>query len=287
MLAAITSPSPRRTGLNTAHVIIMLSARIRIARTIPLITNLKVNPKKPANYCSPKCVNDLRYAGMGTRKTRALPGRGRRVSSKNAVTCCREHAVALRKLSEAHKEAMSPEQAKDEGTATKACAFPDCGVEFVPNRKTAKYCSNDHYSTCEICGKQVKVERPNLGRPPRACCPSHAVMLGHIPESKAKRGSNSIDRWGTKTPSQSDEVKEKIRKTLDAHPESDHRFGSKNFTDQIKAAYGVDNVSKLDEAKDQKKETALSHYGVGQPMQAPEAKAKIPATHASVLASAS
>ena len=116
MLAAITSPSPRRTGLNTAHVIIMLSARIRIARTIPLITSLKVNPKKPANYCSPKCVNDLRYAGMGTRKTRALPGRGRRVSSKNAVTCCREHAVALRKLSEAHKEAMSPEQAKDEGT---------------------------------------------------------------------------------------------------------------------------------------------------------------------------
>ena len=124
---------------------------------------------------------------------------------------------------------------------------------------------------CEVCGKKTAVKRENLKRAPRACCPSHAAVLGHTPESKAKRVS--------KSPLQASEIKAKIKKTLDEHPELDHRIGSANFRKQIKDTYGVDNVSQADEIKEIKRQTSLRNYGVESPFQSKVVQEKVKATN--------
>lgn len=191
------------------------------------------NPNRVQKYCSMRCQNMVTFGVAAEPKICALPGCGKKVSSTSALTCCKEHANRLRRMTKASMTDLTPEQAKEEGLVVKTCAFPGCGAEFVPDRKSAKYCNGDHYVSCEVCGTRIKVGHKNLKRPPRACCPSHAVMLGHTPESKAKRVANSMARWGTKSPLQAEEVKAKIKKTLDEHPELDHRIGSANFQNQI------------------------------------------------------
>lgn len=209
----------------------------------------------------------------------ALPGCGKKVSSTSALTCCKEHANRLRRMTKASMTDLTPEQAKEKGLVVKMCAFPGCGAEFVPDRKSAKYCNGDHYVSCEICGTRIKVGHKKLGRPPRACCPSHTTMLGHTPESEAKRVANSMAKWGTKSPLQASEIKAKIKKTLDEHPELDHRIGSANFQSQIMDKYGVDNVSRLDEIKARKRETSMTHYGVENPFQAKVVQEKVKETN--------
>ena len=228
------------------------------------------NPKRIPMYCSRSCGDEDRARKRGVR-TCELPGCDNPVSSKTARTCCREHAVALRKLTQS-------EMLQDESKMVE-CAFPGCSNKFVPLRKNEVYCHEQHYAVCEVCGKKTAVKRENLKRPPRACCPSHAVMLGHTPESKAKRVANSMARWGTKSPLQAPEIKAKIKKTLDENPERDHRIGSANFREQIRSEYGVDNVSRLDEIKARKRETSMAHYGVENPFQSKVVQEKVKETN--------
>lgn len=228
------------------------------------------NPDRVQRYCSMKCQNMVTF-GAAAIKTCAYPGCDKQVSSRSALTCCREHAISLRRITEAKMQNDSSRMVE--------CAFPGCHSKFVPLRKNEVYCHEQHYAVCEVCGKKTAVKRVNLKRPPRACCPSHAVMLGHTPESKAKRVANSMARWGTKSPLQASEVKAKIRKTLDEHPELDHRIGSANFQTQIMDEYGVDNVSRLDEIKARKRETSMAHYGVENPFQSKVVQEKVKATN--------
>ena len=228
------------------------------------------NPKRIPMYCSRSC-RDEDMARKRVVRTCELPGCDNPVSSKSARTCCREHAVALRKLTQS-------EMLQDESKMVE-CAFPGCHSKFVPLRKNEVYCHEQHYAVCEVCGKKTAVKRVNLKRPPRACCPSHAVMLGHTPESKAKRVANSMARWGTKSPLQASEVKAKIKKTLDEHPERDHRIGSANFRSQIMDKYSVSNASQADEVKERKKQTTLRNYGVESPMQSKVVQEKVKETN--------
>lgn len=228
------------------------------------------NPKRIPMYCSRSCMDEA-MAGKRVVRVCELPGCDNPVSSKSARTCCREHAVALRKLTQS-------EMLQDESKMVE-CAFPDCHNKFIPLRRNEVYCHEQHYAICEVCGKKTAVKRANLKRPPRACCPSHAVVLGHTPESKAKRIANSMVRWGTKSPLQASEIKAKIRKTLDEHPERDHRIGSANFREQIRSEYGVDNASQADEVKERKKQTTLRNYGVESPMQSKVVQEKVKATN--------
>lgn len=228
------------------------------------------NPKRIPMYCSRSC-RDEAMARKRVVRVCELPGCDNPVSSKTARTCCREHAVALRKLTQS-------EMQQDESKMAE-CAFPSCHNKFVQLRKNESYCHEQHYAVCEVCGKKTAVKRVNLKRPPRACCPSHAVALGHTPESKAKRKANSMAKWGTATPLQAPEIKAKIKRTLDENPELDHRIGSANFRKQIKDTYGVDNVSQADEVKELKKQTTLRNYGVENPMQSKVVQEKVKATN--------
>lgn len=228
------------------------------------------NPKRIPTYCSRSC-RDEDMARKRVVRTCELPGCDNPTSSKTSHTCCREHAVALRKLTQS-------KMLQDESRMVE-CAFPDCHNKFIPLRKNEVHCHEQHYAVCEVCGKKTEVKRENLKRPPRACCPSHAVMLGHTPESKAKRIANSMARWGTKSPLQASEIKAKIKKTFDEHPELDHRIGSANFREQIMDKYGVDNVSQADEVKERKKQTTLRNYGVENPMQSKVVQEQVKATN--------
>lgn len=228
------------------------------------------NPKRIPMYCSRSCRDEV-MARKRVVRVCELPGCDNPPSSKTARTCCREHAVALRKLTQS-------EMQKDESKMVE-CAFPGCHNRFVPLRKNEVHCHEQHYAICEVCGKKTAVKRENLKRPPRACCPSHAVALGHTPESKAKRKANSMAKWGTATPLQAPEIKAKIKRTLDENPELDHRIGSANFRKQIKDTYGVDNVSQADEVKERKKQTTLRNYGVESPMQSKVVQEKVKATN--------
>ena len=228
------------------------------------------NPKRIPMYCSRSC-RDEAMAGKRVVRVCELPGCDNPTSSKTSRTCCREHAVALRKLTQS-------KMLQDESRMVE-CAFPGCHNKFVPLRKNEVHCHEQHYAVCEVCGKKTAVKHVNLKRPPRACCPSHATMLGHTPESKAKRVANSMARWGTKSPLQASEIKAKIKKTLDEHPERDHRIGSANFREQIRSEYGVDNVSSLDEIKARKRATSMAHYGVENPFQSKVVQEKVKATN--------
>lgn len=228
------------------------------------------NPDRVQRYCSMKCQNMVTF-GAAAIKTCAYPGCDKQVSSRSALTCCREHAIALRRITEAKMQNDSSRMIE--------CAFCNCHNKFVPLRKNEVYCHEQHYAICEVCGKKTAVKRENLKRAPRACCPSHAVVLGHTPESKAKRATNSMARWGTKSPLQAPEIKAKIKKTLDEHPELDHRIGSANFRKQIKDTYGVDNVSQADEIKEIKRQTSLRNYGVESPFQSKVVQEKVKATN--------
>lgn len=86
-------------------------------------------------------------------------------------------------------------------------------------------------------------------------------------------------RWGTKSPLQASEIKAKIKKTLDEHPELDHRIGSANFRKQIKDTYGVDNVSQTGEIKEIQRQTSLRNYGVENPFQSKVVQEKVKATN--------
>lgn len=146
-----------------------------------------------------------------------------------------------------------------------------CGKEFEATRASQKYCKRKHYATCVVCHKKFLIKK--LNQPAKTCSSHCASILSHNEKSKEKRKENSLKKWGTESPLQAKEIKEKIQNSLD-HSENDKRFGSKNFQKIIKDKYGVINASQIEEVKEKKKETMLKHYGVENPMQSDEIKNK-------------
>jgi hypothetical protein len=146
-----------------------------------------------------------------------------------------------------------------------------CGKEFEATRASQKYCKRKHYATCVVCHKKFLIKK--LNQPAKTCSSHCASILSHNEKSNEKRKENSLKKWGTESPLQAKEIKEKIQKSLD-HSENDKRFGSQNFQKIIKDKYGVINASQIEEVKEKKKETMLKHYGVENPMQSDEIKNK-------------
>lgn len=230
--------------------------------------------KKPGAYCSRSCQQKARqlaeHGGSDAYKKCQLPGCDNPISSRNASTCCHEHAAKLRALS-------TDKNSKNENLIE--CEWPYCHHMFKPSRSTQIFCmEDDHYAVCkavingEECGKKIRVARKglNLNRIPISCCSSHASVLSHTPESKKKREENSMKKWGTKTPLQAKEVKDKIKKSLDEHPDRDTRFGGERFKKNLVDKFGVDNASKSEAIKIKKKATLREHYDVDNPMYSPE-----------------
>lgn len=142
-----------------------------------------------------------------------------------------------------------------------------CNKKFNTSYKKQKFCKRPHYRECEVCGKRFLIK--NNSRPSRTCSASCASSLSHTDKSKEKRRINSLEKYGVEYPTQSKEVKKKIKETLD-NSDNDTRIGSKRWKQIIKEKYNVENVSQLTSIKNKKENTFIEKYGVKNPMQSSE-----------------
>ena len=173
-------------------------------------------------------------------------------SKRNAVICdkCRTRTCSVCgkqfKIdpSELNKTTCSRECKKEETKLIKEgklvgklhkCKY--CGKEFYSNHNRREYCYDDHYATCQVCGKSFKI-----------------LHLDSIPATC------------------SEECKQKYTiSTVKQKYGVDYVFQNKQFKEQAKKSslikYGVDNPAKSDKIKDKVKQSFMRNYGVIHPRQ--------------------
>lgn len=174
---------------------------------------------------------------------------------------------------------------------TKVCIL--CGKEFIPKNNTQVICSDQHYRSCAICGKQFPIKwrsGRNVNEIAKTCSPECRTKLAFAngnpfndPTSREKAKQTMLERYGVDHPMHSEEIKSKVDKT------SIERYGAKRFTqtsEYIEKAtatnqqrYGADWARQNPEIQKKSEDTLLTHYGVTNPMQSEELKAKVSETY--------
>ena len=119
-----------------------------------------------------------------------------------------------------------------------------CGKEFETKSGRKSVCNDDHFTTCVICGKSIKIKYAS--EIPKTCSTECRMELmrrtceekygsrdpGNLPEFREKSKRTCQKRYGTDNPSKCSEITTKIKQTW-------------------KQKYGVENVSQLDSHKKQ------------------------------------
>lgn len=191
------------------------------------------------------------------------------VPKGHEACCCTECASSLRKSNMTEVE--------------RVCQIPECGEKFTTYNPKAKFCPRTHYRECANpdCDNVFIVGTSSSRKAARKCCCARcSAIVSHLDgKDKEARRRNSQAKYGTDSPMQSNEVKEKIRKSLEKNPDKDTRFGSEAFMKNIRDKYGVDNVSKLDEVKEKKRATTLKNFGVDSPMKSDEIQHRVASTN--------
>lgn len=123
---------------------------------------------------------------------------------------------------------------------TRVCKL--CGKEFSSTSNTALYCTDTHYRPCPICSKPVEVDM-NFVDAVRCCSSECSIQL---------RKNTSMEIYGVAIPSQSDEVRAKLR-SASIDPDVVARRKSTSI-----AHYGVDNPAKSEEVRKQISDTVRS-----------------------------
>ena len=99
----------------------------------------------------------------------------------------------------------------------KICAW--CGAEFHPVNNTQKYCKNEHYQKCIICGKQFKVDLSKQEIPQTCsteCANQFRFHDGNpmlCPGAKEKYQQTLQERYGVSHPMHSSEIVAKVYAT--------------------------------------------------------------------------
>lgn len=139
-----------------------------------------------------------------------------------------------------------------------------CGKEFEAPNGFVKRCPDQHYATCQVCGKQFPIDcEPN--QIPKTCseeCRRVAIVR--------KRDKTVKEKYGVDNVSELDSVKKRIGEA--------NSLGGKGTLKRQKTCllrYGVDHTSKLPEMRqrlseamnsesyrEKIKQTSLSRYGV-------------------------
>ena len=145
-----------------------------------------------------------------------------------------------------------------------------CGKEFKSKSSIKRFCNNDHYGTCCICGKQFKLPSNNLSyyfdRIDHIGCSAkcrHQIALQTSgltqEEINRRRKQSMIDKYGVVNPGQLKSSIEKRRKTnLEKYGVSE---ASKRKQTCLRR-YGVEYVTQSEEFKEKSKQTCLDKYGV-------------------------
>lgn len=129
---------------------------------------------------------------------------------------------------------------------TKKCVL--CGTEFTTTSSRKKYCDNDHYGPCPVCGKQVKIKELYLG--PQAC--SEECRQARIQQT-------CLEKYGNTCAVNSEFARAKAKETC-------------------LEKYGTDHFSKTVEYQKKYEATCKERYGVARPLQNEEIKEKLRTT---------
>lgn len=131
---------------------------------------------------------------------------------------------------------------------TKICAY--CGKQFLPKGRNAsrqKYCEGPHYTTCQVCGKQIEIKNIGAYGIPKTCSTQCTNKLKHVNMMKTMKS-----RYGASNPSQIKEFRDKADASRKQHSKESH---------------------------DKRRKTMIERYGVAYPMQSEELRAKIESTN--------
>lgn len=140
-----------------------------------------------------------------TDKTRECANCGKVFTPKGHELCCSKAcATALRLKNSEQFDCI--------------CQIPECGEHFKSTNKNAKYCPRTHYRKCAnpTCENTFVIDTSSTRKASRKCCSaSCSSVLSHLGgKDKEARRKNSLKKWGTESPLQADNVKQKIKKTL-------------------------------------------------------------------------
>lgn len=149
----------------------------------------------------------------------------------------------------------------------KKCLF--CGIEYN-GHFNSKYCKNEHTKKCCICDKVYIIKNPN--RPQKTCSQSCGSSLSHSKESKRRRKENCFKKYGVEFTTQVDSIKKKSLDTQRKNNNGKLAFNSEKQKNTMLKKYGVENISQLEETKENKKKTWLKNWGVDNPMKSNDIK---------------
>ncbi len=130
---------------------------------------------------------------------------------------------------------------------TKKCAY--CSKVFQTTSSRQRYCEDDHYGPCPVCGKPSKITQ--LYGPVPTCSPEC---------KQAKIEQTCLMKYGST-----------------CSVSSKHGIEAAKKTNLEK--YGVDWYSKTGEYKEKFRETSLAKYGTANPMQSDQIKDKTATTN--------
>jgi hypothetical protein len=140
---------------------------------------------------------------------------------------------------------------------------------------------------CKICGKELKIRA--ISQPIKYCSTKCAMndtelqnrkleTIKKDPEFWKKRAEKSkatcLERYGTKTPAESEIIKEKMKETFSKDPEFWKKRNEKSKATCLER-YGVENASSTKLVREKVKETNIKKYGVENINKLPETLTKI------------
>lgn len=212
----------------------------KIQKCIVCGQQFQLNWPYTAVTCSSKCRGIYRKES----------GLGKEVAKKASQTLKIRHGV-----SNPSKLALKPRK----------CAY--CGKEFIPNSNRQKYCKDNHYGPCPVCGKLVLIKDMNIG--PVAC--SEECRQEEI-------NRTCLERYGCTNAVNSDYCKEVAKQTCIHKYGVDHYSKTSEYREKFKQTsmkrFGVESPMKNEYVKNKAKTTNVERYGGNSPMCSDEIKKK-------------
>lgn len=121
-----------------------------------------------------------------------------------------------------------------------------CGKEFESKNGRQFYCSDIHYDSCAVCGKQFIVPNSVIGTKERSHTCSRECR-------KKLREQTCLEVYGGRGPSASPEVQAKMRATTKERFGVEHAMQSKKVQDQVKQhfldKYGAESYLQSEQGK--------------------------------------
>lgn len=157
-----------------------------------------------------------------------------------------------------------------------------CGKPFTPKTVMDMYCSNPHYRTCDVCGKEYEYD-PKRQDIKKTCSEECRYKLTinnrDIDAAMETQRKTLLDRYGVDNPSHIPGVIETTKQTnrqkygVDWYTQTEEYHTKLRETDLKK--YGVEHHMKSEEVIKKRISKLKETHGVANVFQLPEVKAKI------------